>query len=118
MKSFDVFTWQGPTDGISRHQYEQHEKATACVRALPSLTLQGSVAHMAYAWEQYAQAHADRYGSNIGEDAVIGDAWLALGKSILGLLDGDTGGLDCGSLSHGITAAMRRHGFTDEEIGR
>lgn len=62
-------------------------------------------------WELYAAAHKERYESGIGEDYCLGEYWAEIGLGIKRLLDGETGGLDCGSLAHNITAAIRAEGF-------
>lgn len=49
-------------------------------------------------WAQYADAHRARYEACL-DDHVIGAAWADLGRSIHTLLDGETGRLDCGTLS-------------------
>lgn len=46
----------------------------------------------------YADAHALRYESDLGEDYVLGPAWLDALKSARVLLNGETGRLDCGTL--------------------
>ena len=38
------------------------------------------------------------HGSPIGEDGVLGEYWAEWGKALRGLLNGDCGRLDCGSL--------------------
>jgi hypothetical protein len=50
------------------------------------------------AWLDYAREHAARYKSPIGDDVVLGKAWLAWGEALCELLNGDCGRLDCGTL--------------------
>lgn len=38
---------------------------------------------------RYAKAHANRYGSQLAQDYVLGDHWIAAAKGIRGLLNGD-----------------------------
>lgn len=52
------------------------------------------------AWIEYAQHHEQRHGANIGDDSYLGPIWSDLGQTIHRLLDGETGRLDCGTLSH------------------
>lgn len=47
---------------------------------------------------QYADAHRARYGDTIRTDRIIGEYWQMLGEAVLGLLNGETGRLDCGAL--------------------
>ena len=84
----------------------QHRKALAgqaddFARAL-SMMLKG--------WEHYAVAHQRRYEQNIGDDYVLGPYWGEVGLSIKRLLDGETGGFDCGSLAANITEAIESTG--------
>jgi len=53
----------------------------------------------------------------IGEDAVIGDAWLRVLRGALGLLDGETGRVDPGRAWQRLVRLAKVHGFTDQEIG-
>jgi hypothetical protein len=63
----------------------------------------------------YALLHKERYGSLIGEDSVLGKQWLAMASAFLGLLNGETGQLDCGTLDSEIRSLARRNGFSDAE---
>lgn len=63
------------------------------------------------AWEAYADAHRERFEDNIGNDFVLGAYWAEVGLAIKRLLDGETGGLDCGSIAHNITAAIEAQDF-------
>jgi hypothetical protein len=69
------------------------------------------------ALDRYATAHLDNYKSKIGEDAVIGDAWLRVLRGALGLLDGETGYVDPGRAWQRLVRLAKAHGFTDKEIG-
>ena len=68
-------------------------------------------------WQAYAESHQARYESAIGDDGVLGDQWRAIGEGIQGLLDGEIGRLDCGTLSTWITATMAECGC-EVEAGR
>jgi hypothetical protein len=51
----------------------------------------------------YAEAHSKRYESAVvTDDYVIGDAWERLGNALHDLLNGETGRLDCATLSGDI----------------
>jgi len=62
-------------------------------------------------WLTYADRHQARYHSGIGADGVLGDEWAALGHAILGLLNGETGRLDCGTLDALIRGTLVAEGF-------
>lgn len=52
--------------------------------------------------QQYAEAYHDRFESEIGDDGVLGPEWVAIARGIIGLLNGDTGRLDAGTLDKWI----------------
>jgi hypothetical protein len=68
-------------------------------------------------WQDYAKAHAQRYSEpgeeryTIGDDGTLGPYWAEVGLAIKRLLDGDTGGLDCGSIAGNILEAIEAEGF-------
>ena len=64
---------------------------------------------------QYAR-ESEKIGYRIGEDPVLGHSWLELAHGLSGLLDGETGRLDCGSVSHSICEAIWAAGFSAEEL--
>lgn len=47
---------------------------------------------------EYADRHAARYGSDISDDGVLGAGWRSIGDGVIKLLNGETGGLDCGTV--------------------
>ena len=69
------------------------------------------IVHMLVGWAQYADHHRERFESGIGDDGVFGPAWEAMGRTIHDLLDGDTGRLDCGTLSACIHDTLASEGF-------
>lgn len=69
------------------------------------------VVRMLLYWAKYAEEHNKRFESPIGEDYVLGPQWQTLGESIRGLLNGETGRLDCGTLDGFILQTMRENGF-------
>ena len=65
-------------------------------------------------WADYAVTHEQRYESLIGEDGVLGEEWERLGKALRGLLNGETGRLDCGTLDGFILRTLARHGVSTD----
>lgn len=51
---------------------------------------------------EYADAHRNRYESEIGLDGVLGDGFEQIASGLLVLLNGETGRLDCGTLDGAI----------------
>jgi len=62
------------------------------------------------AWALCADLHADAYAAPIGEDGVIGEHWRDWAIALLGLLNGQTGNLDCGTLARFIRTTARENG--------
>ena len=73
------------------------------------------VGKMYDAWHRLAENHRDRYKSVIGDDGVLGPAWEQIGDSLRTLLNGDCGGLDCGTVDGLILDTMTRHGVDTSE---
>ena len=67
-------------------------------------------------WESYAAIYHRKYETQIGEDAVLGAAWIDIGKCFIDLLNGDIGRLDAGTLDARIRRSILAAGFTQEEL--
>jgi hypothetical protein len=63
----------------------------------------------------YADAHAERFESSIGDDYVLGPIWERMGRTIGELLNGETGRLDCGTIDGMIRDVLERNGFKRDE---
>jgi hypothetical protein len=74
------------------------------------------IRNMISVWCTYAEQHQRRYESPIGEDGVLGAEWARMGKSILGMLNGETGNLDCGTVDGLIRSIAAGHGVDSEEL--
>lgn len=107
---------------LSRHvrpgtvAYDEHVRA--CQRAARTGRGRADFARamgaMLRGWSEYADAYAARYGDAVGDDAVLGDAWQRIGDGLRALLDGEVGGLDCGSIDANVLDCMARNGV---EVG-
>lgn len=67
-------------------------------------------------WEAFAKAERDAYSDGedvyrLGDNYVYGESWAHIGLNIKRLLDGETGGWDCGSLAGNITELIESEGF-------
>ena len=65
---------------------------------------------------EYADTHLARYASPIGDDGVLGDEWMQMLKALGGLLNGELGRLDGGTLDALRYALAETAGFTREEL--
>lgn len=64
----------------------------------PRQGFEAGIVAMLRGWATYAAAHQQAYESRIGDDGVLGPEWQAIGEALLGLLNGDLGRLDGGTL--------------------
>ena len=86
-----------------------HERHRDAVIA-PASDKEMPLVFMLRGWAEYADQHARRYESKIGDDGVLGPAWESIGDAMRGLLNGETGRLDCGTLDGFILDTMRANG--------
>ncbi len=82
---------------------------------LPRSGAELAIVSMLNGWLAYAASHQERYEDLIGNDGVLGKPWAEIGASIASLLDGETGRLDCGTLSSLINNTMRANGVEVQE---
>lgn len=66
-------------------------------------------------WATYADEHYTRFESVIGDDYVLGPEWAKIGDALLGLLNGELGRLDGGSLDGAIREILRTNGVEIQE---
>ena len=69
---------------------------------------------MLQGWLLYADTHAHRFGAGIGTDYVLSGGWEAVAGGLLGLLNGETGRLDCGLIDGLIRDTLRAQGCGEE----
>lgn len=74
------------------------------------------VTRLVAAWLDYADFHRAIYASGIGDDYVLGVNWSRIGAELLGLLNGDCGQLDCGTLDGVIRSALTSEGFDPDTM--
>jgi hypothetical protein len=74
-------------------------------------TMGGALVTMIEAWADYADFHAERYESKLGDEGILGPAWLLLGKGMLQLLNGELGSYDAGTLESTIVEIAKAAGF-------
>ncbi len=66
-------------------------------------------------WEDYAERHLFRFGSVIGQDGFLGKHWESIGDALRGLLNGDLGRLDGGTMDSAIVTIMTKNGIDTED---
>lgn len=67
------------------------------------------------AWCDYARNHAERFGSPIGQDYVLGPAWARWGFALRELLNGELGRLDGGTLDTILHDNLAEQGYNPDE---
>jgi hypothetical protein len=82
----------------------------AAINGAVNVPFESPIARMLESWGEYAKAHRARYESKIGDDGVLGQEWEAIGIGIRGLLNGETGRLDCGTLDAFILDTLSENG--------
>lgn len=94
---------------------DRHVEALYAPRGFEAAIVNGIAA-----WARYADEHNARYPgetpqeSRIGNDYAMGPHWESWGRSLHGLLNGETGRLDCGTLSAFIHDTLHAEGFRDD----
>ena len=76
----------------------------------PRAGTEESLVAMLRGWATYAHVHKESYDSPIGDDGVLGPEWQAIGESLRGLLNGDIGRLDGGTVDSFIVDTLRDNG--------
>jgi len=84
--------------------------STKYARSDFELAIGGMVKNLAL----YADAHAKEYESSLGDDYVLGPEWAAMVRGLIGLLNGETGRLDCGTLDAVLRGMLNREGLEEE----
>lgn len=74
------------------------------------------VVRMIEALALYADKHAERFESPIGNDYVLGVAWANIARGVRDLLNGEMGNLDCGTLDGMLVGMMEAQGI-DPDTG-
>ena len=100
---------------IGNWKQRHNEAITAATRGVHT-TFEGPMVRMMTGWATYAADHHNRFESAIGEDYILGVEWLKIGKALLGLLNGETGRLDCGTCDGFIRDTILENGFTEEQL--
>lgn len=92
--------WQDRHDAAIRHPH----------LSVARKDFETAIVEMLKGWAKYAEDHKARYEAPIGDDGVLGAYWESMGDALRGLLNGETGRLDCGTLDGFILDTMRFHG--------
>ena len=87
----------------------------AALRA-PRGPFEPAYVHLLRGWLCYADAHREQYHSGIGDDGVLGPHWARIGADLRGLLNGELGRLDGGTLDGLICRTLEAEGFDPNRL--
>ena len=95
-----------------------HGWGTAHLRAIaaPKAAMEQALVEMLSGWLRYADAVGASWDSDIGSDQVLGPCWAQIGAGLRGLLNGDLGRLDGGTLDAMICGALQKERFDPEAL--
>lgn len=79
----------------------------------PSSRAESAIVGMVNAAADYADQHEAKFETKIGDDGVLGPHWQAIVNGIRGLLDGECGRLDCGTVNSLLCEMLRREEFEE-----
>jgi hypothetical protein len=109
-------------DPASGHWARPHNKAWATWGSHAEPGMEGAIVRLVEALAAYADAHQVRFESPIGHDAVLGGGkghgmgWLEILKGTRGLLNGETGRLDCGTVDSMLVRMAQAAGYEEGEL--
>lgn len=109
---YEVLRYRGSTH-IEGQQTVAHYEHRNALRRVYTHPHGKALRAMLEGWAAYAKNYHDQYESSVGDDGVLGGHWQAIGQSLLGLLDGSTGGWDCGSLDANVRELLAHENCTD-----
>lgn len=95
---------------------ERHNSAITGSSMLGGRPFEASIGGLLHAWARYADDHRAAYDSPIGHDGVLGEHWRDIGLGLRGLLNGELGWLDGGTLDAFILDTLRAEGVETEGL--
>ncbi len=113
--SFPSNGWEDRHDKAWGSNIIPHLFPPSCERDGKIYTERAMVA-MLKGWKAMAEGHQAQHGSKIGEDYFLGPLWLEIGKSLRGLLNGEIGRLDGGTVDGFILSTLKAAGFTESDL--
>ena len=110
----NILKFKGPTRNESGQlTVAAHEH---CRAILTPGGFSGAIGDLLTGLALYADTYRDRYHSPVGHDGVLGPAWEQIALGIRALLNGETGGLDCGSLDSNILDLLKENGVDTSRL--
>lgn len=97
---------------MSMLMIETHQNAPWAVRH--NLEVQRNLNPVVLAFnalQAMAESHEARFETPIGDDYILGDHWKDMAIGLRGMLNGDCGDLDCGTMDEAILKLAESHGM-------
>lgn len=91
---------------------ERHMGAVSC----PRTEYERALVELLCGWLRYADAVQGAWESGIGKDYVLGPNWAQIGAGIRGLLNGDLGRMDGGTLDGLLCQTLEAEGFDPDSL--
>ena len=95
---------------MSKHANEYWKRRHREAMRDPHSGFELAIVEMYDALGEYADAHRNTCDSPIGDDGVLGEEWKQIALGVIGLLNGETGRLDCGTLDRQIREMAAANG--------
>lgn len=84
--------------------------------AHPTSPAEMAFVRMYDAWRLYAQNHSRTFDHLLGEDTALGPAWVAIGRALQDLLNGNVGSrIDCGTMHTTIEGLLGLNGAPETD---
>jgi hypothetical protein len=83
---------------------------------LPNSDYEKAVVEMLSGWLRYADAVQSAWDSSIGNDYVLGPNWAQIGAGLRGLLNGELGRIDAGTLDSILCRTLETQGFDPDTL--
>ena len=74
------------------------------------------LAGMIHNWLYYAEQYKEQNEDGIGTDTALGPAWAIIGASLRGLLNGELGPFDGGTLDGAIADTLMDEGYDPDTL--
>lgn len=97
-----------------KHARDQWYARHMAALTAPRPGFEAAIVAMFGALDTYACAHSRRYSSPLGEDYVLGDEWRDMARGLRGLLNGELGRLDAGTVDAAVLNLAAAHGVDME----
>lgn len=82
----------------------------------PKSEFEKAFVEMLSGWLRYADSHAQQYESRIGEDGVLGMYWAQIGAGLRGLLNGELGRFDGGTLDSVLVGTLQEQNSDPDQL--